>query len=60
MAKINDDKDGASSQEEDNEEGMDIDLEGDDDRIASGNEERKTGEKKKSKKVAQGSDDDQE
>ena len=52
MAKINDDKDGASSQEEDNEEGMDIDLEGDDDRIASGNEERKTGEKKKSKKVA--------
>ncbi len=44
MAKINDDKEEGSSGEEDNEEGMDIDLEDDD------QEETKQDTKKKSKK----------
>jgi hypothetical protein len=66
MANINDRKDeDASSGDEDNEEGMDVDLEGDDGRINDGGddeEEKKESKpkKKSSKKKAKGSDNDSE
>jgi hypothetical protein len=63
MANINDRRDDISSAEEDNEEGMDVDLEGEEGREPHDDDEEEKKEepkhsKKKGKKRAKGSDDD--